>query len=232
MGRNLSGYEGVGVMKRSLFGVAFLCAAIVGGVPATAEIIFDNGETISLGGTLSNGTSITVSDNFVLDPGANTLTGIRWWGYYGGIDKIIPTDDFTVFIYADNGGTPAAAPLHTYTNTVGRTANGTSFFGLPEYEYFMEIDPLELTAGTTYWLAIANAIAEPGKGTIVLDSWSWSNSGIQGGDAQAKLPTAWVGLRTEMAFQLEGVVVPEPASIVLMGLGLGTLAWRARQKRR
>ena len=234
MCRTLSGCEGVEVMVRSLFGVAFLCTAIVTGLPASAEIIFDNGETISLGGVSSDGTTVTIFDNFVLDPGANTITGIRWWGFYLDQDKVIlPTDDFTVFIYADNAGTPAAAPLQTYTNTVDRAPNGTSSFGIPEYEYFMAIDPLELTAGTTYWLAIANSTQGPVKGEIVLDSpWFWAFSGVQGGDAQAKTPTAWINLRSEMAFQLEGTVVPEPASIVLMGLGLGTLAWRARQKRR
>ncbi|MCC6154891.1 MAG: PEP-CTERM sorting domain-containing protein [Candidatus Hydrogenedentes bacterium] len=214
---------------RFLFSVAMVVVACF--VPAGAEVIFDNGDSLHSFGLPGVDPLFMPADNFVLQNGASTITEIHWWGFYGlDADKIVPTDDFTVYIFADNGGAPGSQ-LYSFENSVTATATGSNALGIfPEYEYVMSIDPLALTAGTTYWIGIVNDITLPGKGFVVNpDIWSWSTSSVQTGDAHQKFVTAWLDANVELAYELHGPgVVPEPATMTLLGAGFVALAVRRR----
>jgi len=200
---------------RKLARVALLFA--FGAVVARSEIIFDNGGTLFQGGLLSTvDTHFLVADDFVLESGTNILNDIHWWGYYAETD-LPPTDSFTAYIYSDAGSEPGAV-LFTLTDPVLRTDTGGDAFGTyTEFEYHMDISALELTAGTTYWLAIQNDVD---------CNWFWSITDFATGNAHQKLQL-WHDYEVEEAFYLTGPdngVVPEPASVMLMGFGLVAVA--------
>ncbi len=192
-----------------------ICAVV-----AQAEVIYDNGGTLLQGGLLSTvDTHFIVADSFVLDDGNNTITDIHWWGYYAQ-DDIPAIDSFTAYIYSDAGGAPGAVEF-VLTDSVLRTdTNDLTFGTYNEFEYQMDISALGLTAGVTYWLALQNDVD---------CNWFWSVSDFAGGDAHQKLQN-WTNYQVEEAFYLTGPapVMPEPASIGLLGVGLAALGLRKK----
>lgn len=135
----------------------FAVSSLLVAAAAQADIIYDNGGTLLEGGLLSNeAVGFILADNFMLEEGANVLADIHWWGHYFHTGAL--PDDFTVYILADAGGSPGDV-LRTFADPVIRTDTGDDTFGVfSEYEYHLDITPTELTAGTTYWVAIQNNI--------------------------------------------------------------------------
>ncbi|MHA7926511.1 MAG: PEP-CTERM sorting domain-containing protein [Marinobacter sp.] len=191
--------------------------------PIYSQSLLDDGTSLGTFSSLSGGSQ--VADNFSLDQ-EYSITGLAWWGSYYDFDT---GDSFTVRLLSDDGGQPTenADILDSNSLDVSRTAETgvTDDFGQQIYRYDVSLS-LMLGSGDFY-LSVMNDAD---------DMWFWA-------DAASGDLTNWfrVGATDpwtdefsgyDLAFVLSGeqviADVPEPASWVLMLLGLSGLVFRQR----
>jgi hypothetical protein len=136
---------------------------------------------------------------------------------------------FEILLYANAAGAPGSL-LQTFVlgDAVSRTAVGV--LGMfTEYGYTANLGVgFDIAAGTTYWLVIANDTAGDN------DNWYWS---VQRDVGNVQLTTdgaaSWETAAPIAAayFALDNAaVVPEPSSLLLIGLGLAAVMRRTRHK--
>ena len=176
-------------------------------------------------------------DDFTVGVAA-TARSVTWRGIYSGTG-IPAVDAFTINLFADSAG-PAGSPLASFTpgNAVHRTTAGIISIGGRDYELFDYAADLglglALVAGARYWLSIYNDTSTPGD----TSTWNWAAddttgslliAGTASGPFFAASSSAYFAVDAE---NLAVAAVPEPATLSLLGLGLGAIATRYRRCRR
>jgi hypothetical protein len=146
-----------------------------------------------------------------------------------------------------DGGTLVASGTSASSFTA---TGGSPLLGYPEYRVDISGLDVTLVAPGTYWLGIApvddsgalyydevtsglNAIVPADNGNSFFDSFGFGYTFVAAGDSSFPLgPGAW-DFSMGVAGELGGVVIPEPATLSLLGLGLdGLIAKVARRKNR
>ena len=217
-------------MKTSFFAALLLLSSEACGEAIYMQLPAANGGAIqSSWYNPNNNQAGSDSDQWVWDgfrlTTTRSISEVDWRGGYdpsrlglGG-----PVTDFTVAIYssipAEIQPDLTAPPLAQFDvgGNAGQTLAGT-FGGMAVYDYkFILPTPFQATAGTKYWLQI-----EASQGGYPPD---WGIALGTGGDGQhfRKIPLggdyAYQIISGDAVFTLQATAVPEPPSLVLLGLG-------------
>jgi hypothetical protein len=183
---------------------------------------------------LSDHTANTVMANDWLCDGSGPIVAVRWWGSYIGSSTVIGTgyiNNFDLSIHASDGSEsthPFSSPTSLfayYQNlTVQQEFVGFDTVGDAVYRYDAYLPmPFYQVYNTEYFLDIDRPTGE---------NWGWHEAALP----WPVLDWAAVGTNhngpwetytpyTELAFEL---MIPEPSTIALLGLGGLALLWRKR----
>lgn len=169
------------------------------------------------------------AEDFVLSMDA-TLTGLSWWGYSENVfnSDLTNMSSWVVRIYDGDlsavggelwSGTFAKADTNVMDTGSQSTALGNVFM------QSVSLPAVQLTAGD-YWISIGAVCVDP-----LGDSWFWNvTDSLYNNTSAEESPfgSGYAILTDDFSLVLEGTVVPEPASLVVLG-GLAALAIRRRR---
>jgi PEP-CTERM motif-containing protein len=172
-----------------------------------------------------------IADDFTL-PANEVIRSVSWLGSYAFEGTAPAVDDFQIRFYADAAGSPGAL-LQSFAvgDTASRAAVGMvgSFI---TYGYTADLGGgFAAAGGTTSWLMIAN------NTTGDNDNWYWAVQTGPGGNVQLSLNngSSWsdtlVAAEANFTLDNEKVSVPEPASFLLLGIGVAAAVRRKRLHR-
>ncbi len=228
-------------MKLRIASLTILCFALAA-VPASAQVLYDNGPINGTTDAWTINFGYIVSDNFVCckggpggggsPAGSGTVTGFMFgvWEFPG---DVLSSVDWSI-TSAENGGTVYGSGTASGNNV------SDQFISTNQYGY--DIDKITVSGlnisvsyGTTYWLNLQNAVVPSG------DPVYWDeNSGVgcggngQGGSCPSLASESAVGTIPSEAFTINGTYssgsTPEPGSILLFGSGILGLAGVMRRK--
>ena len=160
------------------------------------------------------------------------ITGVQWTGVYLGSQQTAPAaDHFTVSIFANAAGSPdGGAMLASFNvgNAVSRQDSGIDLFAVTNiYNYEAAIN-YTFAAGTTYWVAISTDTSDDAE-----DNFFWTSQLNQGNHhfSQDNGATWAAGSNPNGSrhdFRLSGVPIPEPSSMMFLGLSALAIFKRRR----
>ena len=211
------------------------------------DIIFDN---IGPNGGYTTGAGSPASQ---LDPGypfdsgaaddftmndAYFIEDVHWVGaFFTGTGGPNTIQSFNIIIWPDANGVPAggtpvgnppdynqALAFYDIAGNANQMDNGD---GTNSYWVDLPV-PFETTAGTTYWLEVQAVFPFAPQWAFQHTFGEQGNHAVQGFDFLDLAFWSPVAGPGDMAFQLTGTLVPEPATLMLLGCGTLVLIRRRR----
>jgi hypothetical protein len=191
-------------------------------VPAWAEtLVFDHSfapNAINYGSYSDRETPYRVADLFSFSS-AGWLNTVSFLGAYAP-NSTPQTDSFTLTIYNMSKFRPipdsASVVAQVALTNVGRFDTGTDISGNRLFQYTANFTTIPVAANKNYWLTIVNnTTSDPN------DNWVWAGNRNFGNSCSSTNGGAsWYGpIMGSHSFRLEGVAVPEPASVCMCILG-------------
>lgn len=187
-----------------------------GGGGVAGDLLWANGDTDGINGySMLESPRRSLMDDFVLDE-ASFITGFDTLLLWTGGGSEIGTG-FELFIRADDNGTPGDRIHTANVQTYSETNTNRVWFGRPEMLDEITFDSIELAAGA-YWVEMRVLGPENAFGMVrteVTRTEMWINYedlGFRPGSEQFGDPR-------DTTYNLYGTIVPEPASLILLGLG-------------
>lgn len=200
-------------------------------------------------------TAVPSADDFVSDY-TGPASDIRFWYAWRG-DVTAPINSLRVAIHEDDGGKPGTT-LWEQTFTEWQTTQ-TVMSARPFYICPMKIfpedhlnsyqvdllnipNPYVLTSGQLYWLELqADVEQTPGLMPAEMMGWRLHGAGVKNNPAMWYFPPPQMGGNPEWVlanqkyselgvFDLAFNINPEPATLVLLSLGVLALGRRSRRK--
>jgi hypothetical protein len=226
-------------MRTLLFAFVIAGLMAIWSAPASAVTLVNNGGPAYTFGAFSdtaNGDQWQAYNDFTLTSAA-TITGMEWWGGYFSFASVNNpiTDAFDYIIATDSGGgQPGATVASGSLNSLTRTDTGSEdAAGMEVYDYTAAPSPVISLAAGQYYLDIYDTVSNP---TGEFFTWELSAAGVGTAEwSYSPIAGGWDdNSPDQLAFNLTGdAVVPEPATMTLLGLGLaGLVAKVARRKNR
>jgi hypothetical protein len=191
-----------------------------------ASIIYDN-QAAPNSGVASDANGFFIrADDFILAPGASTVTGVQWTGFYGSA-IVHEDDDFTIqFFNSQSAGAPppfetleepqdanlAIATIDVNVADLSRTESGGVF------TYSTSLAPLALSPNTRYWVSIFNDSSDEQTGWLWRGQATTNNADVTALRNQSNSWGNQTGLNLD--FQLlgdavDGGAVPEAARLMV-----------------
>ncbi len=192
------------------------------------SIVWDNGGTDGSNGYSEAEASVfgayrSTVDDFTLGA-ATSITG--FYGQYITFSGALPAGSaMNLNFFADAGGAPGAYIATASQTGYSEVLSGNNWFGRDEVVNHSTFSPIVLGAGT-YWVemqivGVENVFHMVHAGVTGSECWvNYADIGTGPG-------SAFFGAAADMAFALEGDVVPAPSALAL--LGLAGLAGRRRR---
>ncbi|HLG33190.1 MAG TPA: T9SS type A sorting domain-containing protein [Ignavibacteriaceae bacterium] len=157
-----------------------------------------------------NGTNQqSIADNFAVAVAGPTygITEIVFWGGYFPENIPNPTDDFTIILHSDAGGSPGPVIYARYDLQGSRATTGVVLFGVDEYVFTFDFSasPMIIASTGTYWIEIYN-------NSTASSAFFWETGnldvthGVAGNNFAVETPgVTWLGnTGNDQAIQING----------------------------
>ena len=194
--------------------------------PASAATIFSQPYPGPAPGTVSDsGHGQLAADDFTLLT-TSILTDFHWWGSYTSTPDPLtaPIDSFSLTFFPDLASLISATGGVTanLTNIVRTSIGDFTPAGNAIFSYTADfVTGLAFSPGTYVVLLVGNSGPQ---------FFGWTDR--PDGSAFVRLGGNWFVNTHGQAFEITGIAVPEPATLLLLGIGVVSAAARRRSTRR